>query len=228
MTRIRIPIQHLTAVILATLLLASTAGPLAAQSSDEYSSPEDFAGFQLLANRYYLHDPAGMRDIVTAASATPAAFPPIMAIAMVMVFDSEDHAEAAFVPYSELMAGSVNSELDDETSSTTVDDLGDDALVFRSTDDTDGYLVDATTLTVLDGDTIYLALTMTANDTSDDLSHTLMDFMLEREFSDDEVMFVETGGSTGGPFALFPTEDDVDILGGMDIRSDQYLTASGD
>lgn len=221
-------VRRIISLMLAALLLVTFATPLTAQSNREYSAPEDFEGFDYLANRFYVHDSADLRETVTAADVAPEDFPPVMAIVMVMAFDSEEHATRAFGPYSELMAKSVSSELNDKATGEPVDALGDDALAFHSTDTSEDYLVDVTTLTVREGDVIYLALTMTANGTSDDLSREYMDYMLDREISDEEVIFIESGESTGGAFALFPTPDNDDLLGGMDIQSDQYLTASDD
>jgi len=213
--------------LLGIMLSVLVALPASAQDGRDDTSPEDFDGFQVLANRFYLHDPAALRDIVTSGDTAPADYPPVMAIAMVMIFDTVEHAETAFVPYSELMAGSVSGEMDEAATPDATPAIGDDTLVYRAIDEEDGYTVDATTITVREGEVIYLALVMTANDTSGERASDLMDVMLEREMSDDEVTFDEGGGSTGGPFALFPARDDEEILGGMEIRSDQYLTASG-
>lgn len=208
--------------ILAALLALLIVLPASAQSS-----PEDFEGFHLLANRFYLHDPAALEEIVTSDDVAPEDYPPVMAIVMVMSFDTEAHAETAFLPFSELMAGSVSGEMEQSATPEASDAPGDDALIFRATDETGGYPVDVTTITVREGEVVYLALAMTANSTSEDLADDLMTFMLERNPDGDEVRFDESGGSTGGPFALFPA-DDAELLGGMDIQSDQYLRASDD
>jgi hypothetical protein len=221
-------LRHILSLGLALILLMASAAPLAAQDDQGIDSPDDFEGFVFLADRYYVHDPEALEAAVTAATATPAAFPPVMAIVMVMAFDSAANGEAAFVPFSELMADSVTSELDDASAGEPVADLGDEALAYHAADESDGFRVDVTILTVRKGEVIYLALTMTANDTSDDLSRAFMDVMLSREIGDGDVEFQEDGSSTGGAFDLFPTLEDDDLLGGMEIQSDQYLTASGD
>lgn len=217
------PRHVIRALIVAAMILLTAASSLAAQSDGEITSPEDFGGFAWLANRFYIHDPEALRDAV-ADVATPENIPPVMAIVMVMAFESEREAEAAFIPYSELMAESASSEMEQASEGEPVDDVGDEALAFSATGTSEDYPVDTTTLTVRDGDVIYLSISMTANGTSGDLSRELMDRMLAGEMSDDEVVFDPTGESTGGAFALFPTEGD-EILGGMGVQSDQYLAA---
>jgi hypothetical protein len=212
--------------MLALLIALPGVQPVSAESGQTPAAPEDFEGFQLLANRFYIHDPEALEEIVTADDASPEAFPPVMALVMVMLFETEEHAEAAFVPYSELMAGTVSGELQHSATPEARETADGDALIFRARDDADGYPVDVTTITMREGDVIYLALAMTANGTSENLSDRLMRFMLEREPGHDEVSFSPGGGSTGGHFALFPTTGDEDLLGGMDIQSDQYLLAS--
>lgn len=222
----RTPGLHRIRPILVALLVLLVAVPVAAQSARDYDAPEDFDGFQALANRFYIHDPRALEEIVSSGDIAPEDYPPVMAIVMVMVFDTDEHAGAAFVPYSELMAGSVSGEMEQSATPEPRGAPGEDTLVFRAVDDADGYPVDVTTITVREGEVIYLALAMTANGTSGDLSGDLMTFMLERVPGEDDVDFDEAGGSTGGPFALFPTEDDVGLLRGMDVQSDQYIDAS--
>lgn len=216
--------------LLLILLLATAFSPAAAQDSAvEINAPEDLDGFSYLASRYYLYSPAGMREIVTGGEATPAEFPPIMAIVMVTAFDSEEAASDAFIPFSDFMAGTVGESL--EAPSTPVAEATPDGTtaatsrVYRSIDTSEDYPIDTTTRTVLEGPVIYLVIAMSANETSDAHSLALMEFMRSRELGDEEPDFWPTGESTGGPFDLFPTEDDTDLLGGMEIRNDHYRSA---
>jgi hypothetical protein len=213
--------------LLLAILLAAAFAPAAAQDADgEISAPEDLDGFSYLASRYYLYSPAGMREIVTGDYASPTDFPPIMAIVMVTAFDSEDAARNAFIPFSDFMAGTVGESL--EAPSTPVAEAtpegttAETARVYRALDTSEDYPIDTTTRTVLDGPAIYLVIAMSANETSEAHSLALMEFMRSRELADEEPDFWPTGESTGGPFDLFPTEDDTDLLGGMDIRNDHF------
>jgi hypothetical protein len=216
--------RPLIALALVALLMMPTLS-VAAQSEEMPRSPEDFEGFAYLANRYYLQDPGSLEEAVTAEGATPATYPPVMAIVMVMAFETEGHASTAFEPYTELMADAVTSEMDETSDAEPIEERGDQALRIASTGISDGYSIDMTLLTVREGEFIFLVLTMTANDSSVDLTDAVMEHMLDGEMSDADVEWDQSGASTGGPFALFPEEGDA-ILGGMDIQSDQYLTAT--
>lgn len=158
-------------------------------------------------------------------SGTPSASDemPILAIIQAYEFADAETAAEAFPYVEQLMKDELEPIIGSELESEDVEDLGDTATLSTAELEQSGMTISLALLMVQQDEVIYLSATGTMNGPADELSNEFMTFMLDGEPGDaDDVEFMEDGASTGGYFDVFPTEEDTDIVQGLQVTEDMY------
>lgn len=208
------------ALLLSLIFAVSLASPVVAQTPEV--SPEDLEGLQSMALRVYMQP----EENLTAALNEGESLPPIAALTGAFTFDSEENAGNALDAVTEGIAneivGSLGVSLDEAPAGEAVENLGDKAELREVSVEESGLEMNVSLLTVQEGEMVYLFVTVVVGSGQEQFVMDLAEHVLDAGVSDTEVEFDESGTSTGGAFDAFPTEEDEDLLQGMQIESDMY------
>lgn len=138
---------------------------------------------------------------------------PVMGIVGVFTFEDDASAEDALEMFGDEFSASFFEG--EEPEKAEIDDLGDNAIGYVGQADLDEETTMDTAVVVAQEETnLYLAVVFGGEDTLAE-TQSWVEFMLDGEISDDEVVIDTDGASTGGVFEVMPGEDDADVTGGL-------------
>lgn len=152
---------------------------------------------------------------------------PVAGMVGVFTFEDADAAEDSLDIVGEEFATEFFD--DGPVSEVEVDDLGEKAYGYISEATIDErFTVEASSVIVHADEYIYFAVVIGGEDTLA-MGETWIEFMIDGEVLDDEVIFNADGTSTGGAFEIMPGETDADVTEGLlpysDIDFDQVDAA---
>lgn len=211
-------LQSALAILIALLITLPIAFSASAQDLDATAVKldiEELAGVEAAVSRSYAMDIGTMVEAAT--SDTPVAVVPsgpILMLALVVEFDSEDHAaDAADTVLDRLQEQLSTDATGIEMEVTEAEDLGDNGWQFSGTRESgtssagiDGYLVQ-------DADWLYLAIAISDNDTGRDATLALVQFSLDNVPDASATIYDHTGLSRGGIWAKLPADGDTVAIG---------------
>lgn len=152
---------------------------------------------------------------------------PVTAILQVYELEDADVAEEAFPYVEQLMKNELEPIVDTTFETEDIDDLGDMATISSAELEEGGIPVGVTLVLVQQDNVIYLTAVVVMNSDSDAFATDLMAFMLDGEPGDAaDVEENEAGTSTGGYFDVFPTDEDTDLLQGLQATEDMYQSSN--
>jgi hypothetical protein len=212
-------IKRLTLLLSLVLSLAFASTAVTAQTPE--ITADDLEGLQSMAIRMFLQS----EENVTGAINDGSGIPPVVAATGAFIFDSDENAERALEPVTEVfateMVSSLGVSLDDMSQGEPVEDLGDNAELRHVMVTQSGLEMTVDILTVQEDETIFLFVTMVVGANQETFTMDLAELVLDAGVSDSAVEFDASGASTGGAFDAFPTEGD-EILQGMEVQADMY------
>lgn len=208
--------RTLSALLASMLMLGLSATSIAAQN-DANLSPTDVEGFVSGYGRAYAPSTAASPEAGMSEN-------PISVIVSGITFDSEENATA----YMDNLQ-TIATDLEEQSVTVEFTELesghGDQAY------DVSGEIESGDVTGFVQGSYVrtgslvyYVTATSLSEDGLADTVTSFTTFLAEHEPSEDDVVFTADGTSTGGVFAMFPTLDDADAVGGMEPVSDIDLS----
>jgi hypothetical protein len=228
-------LRKLTLLLLAALF-ALTLVPASAQD-DIDNALEDVSqldGIESAVSRSWTFD---VDALLAQTPGSASAEDPLAGIAgtifltgLVMEFEGDREAEAAFTLYRDTLAAEFATYANDgeEITESAIDGLGDSAWgidIHSTADDTEGYY---RYLMVQDGTRFFVIVTAATTADATGSADRLAGYLVEDgAASDDDVSFNSDGTSTGGAWDIFP-EDGHEALRGLVPAADEVLYPAPD
>jgi hypothetical protein len=227
-------VRRLAGLMLAMLLALSVVPAFAQDTDDTSEDPledlSEFEGIQHGVSRSWSIDFAAMME-TTPTGEGDDPFEDMSGIFLiggfVLEFDEDGNAEDAFTKFQDLSDEELASDLaDDETATIKreeLDDLGDQAMAFTITTDEEEF--GGTYRYVIAQDGHYLLLAIAAGTTeedaavADEFASAMVDNLDDQSGPGE---FDEEGGSTGGLWDIFPSDDD-EMFEGLVPLGDEVL-----
>jgi hypothetical protein len=204
-------LKKITALLSLVLMFAFTSSAVA--QDVPAMDPSEVDGLESGYARMYIAD-------IDALMATPGALEsidaiPLSGMAAVFTFEDEGAAEDAMGDFADEFANAFLEGAEVEAEETEIDDLGNQAVQYSGTSDVDETTTaDTTMIIVQEGEFIYISFILGGEDV-DGLTRGLVEHMMDGEISDEEVVVVQDGTSTGGAFEIMPNAENPEDAAGM-------------
>jgi hypothetical protein len=230
--------QSALALLLAVLMTLPMAFSASAQDLDATAGHldiEELEGVESAISRSYAINIGTFVEAV--ASDTPQAVVPtgpLLMLALVAKFDSEDHAADAATTVRDRLIEQVSAEPTGiELEETEIEELGDAAWRFSGSREAGSTPVSIDGFLVRSSEWLYLAIAISENDTGSDAALALVRFSLESQADASEIIYDHTGLSRGGIWEKLPAagdtvalregQDEIDALSGTQPLFDTQL-----
>jgi len=221
-------IRTIIAIVLTMLITLPFAFTASAQDLDATAGKlnlTELDGIEAAVSRTYSLD---IGTLVDTASKTPAPADvsgPLLMLALVARFDTEDHAADAVTDVRDALTGERTTELNGiQLEASELDAPGDTAWALTGPD-TASTAIDG--LIVQDAEWLYLAMAISNDGSGGETVHDLITFSLQHRESTDEIIYDHTGRSRGGIWARLPGAGDATALGNTQpIFDTQVLPAT--
>ena len=212
-TRLQAALTILIALLI-TLSFSPQAGAQDLDATADKLKIEDLKGVKAAVSRSYAMD---IGDIVDAASMdTPQPVVPdgpILMLALVAQFDTAEHAsDATTTLHDRLIKQGSSNSTNIQLEATETSNLGDIAWALSGTRASGTSTISINGLLVQKNEWIYLAITVSDNDSGSDAALALVQFSLENRPSTDDIIYDHTGRSRGGIWAKLPAAGDTITL----------------
>jgi hypothetical protein len=151
----------------------------------------------------------------------------LTAIIQAYELDDADVAEEALPHVEQLMKDELEPIVGVPFETEEVDDLGDTATLSIAELEQSGQTINVALLLVQQDNVIFLSASVVMNGEAETTSTDFMEFMLDAEAGDSaDAQLEEDGTSTGGYFDTFPTDEDTDVVGDLQVTEDMYETTN--
>jgi hypothetical protein len=193
----------------------------AAQDSEEDVDFSQLEGIERVVGRSYSIDFVALMASPEAAAGGDIAYPTgiVYAYAVVAKFDGDDNAETGWETLRSSFDNQAAAETGEDAAEVTeleVDDLGDNAVGYSTTEEESGTTLYSTILMVRDGEYVYVSIVSTGGDDPNEPAMTLAEAMMDADAGDGDGEANDEGIYSGGLWDKFPGDGD-DFAEGLTI-----------
>ncbi|HLU35518.1 MAG TPA: hypothetical protein VKZ61_07085 [Thermomicrobiales bacterium] len=151
----------------------------------------------------------------------------LTAIVQAYELDDADVAKEALPHVEQLMKNELEPIVGVPFETEEVDDMGDTASLSTAELEESGQSISVSLLLVQQDNVIFLSAAVVMGGDAETTANDFMEFMLDAEAGDSaDTELAEDGTSTGGYFDTFPTDEDTDVVGDLQVTEDMYETTN--